>query len=246
MIEFINVSLAYNDRSVLQGLSFSAQFSEKIAILGSSGEGKTTILRLLLGLLDPNSGSIVIDGTDITAVPESARRDIRTKFTIVFQEGALFDSLSVRENVAFCLREDGSLSEKEIEESVRGFLRRVGIEDAIGLMPEQLSGGMQRRAAIARSLCACEPKMILYDEPTTGLDPVTAENICDLINGLSSGNPPQRKGIIVVTHNVSDAAKVAERFLYLKEGRIVFDGGLSELRSTADPSLREFIKEILT
>jgi phospholipid/cholesterol/gamma-HCH transport system ATP-binding protein len=245
MIEFRDVTLSYNHWTVLQGISFSARFSEKIAILGPSGEGKTTILRLILGLLRPDSGRILIDGEDITELREPELRRIRPKFTIVFQEGALFDSLSVRENVVYCLRERGGMPEEEIEARARELLRRVGIEEAIGLMPEELSGGMQRRAAIARSLCSCEPEMMLYDEPTTGLDPVTADTICGLINDLSSGAPPERKGIIVVTHDVADAVKVAERFLYLRKGRIVFDGGLSALRNTDDPDLRQFIKDIL-
>ena len=245
MIEFRDVSFSYNHGKVLQGISFSARFSEKIAILGPSGEGKTTILRLILGLLRPDGGRVLIGGTDITDLPEPELREIRTKFTIVFQEGALFDSLSVQENVVFCLRERRGLPEAEIEARARELLRRVGIEEAIGLMPEELSGGMQRRAAIARSLCSCEPVMMLYDEPTTGLDPAAADNICRLINDLSSGEPPERKGIIIVTHDVAAAVKVAERFLYLRAGRVVFDGDLSALKGTEDPGLREFIKGIL-
>jgi phospholipid/cholesterol/gamma-HCH transport system ATP-binding protein len=163
----------------------------------------------------------------------------------VFQEGALFDSLDVKENVAFCLRENSRLPEEEIDKKVRELLRRVNIEGAIHLMPEELSGGMQRRVAIARSLASCEPEMMLYDEPTTGLDPVTAETICELINELSAGVPPERRGLIIVTHDVADAAKVAERFLYLKDGRIVFDGDLHALKGTEDQGLRTFINDIL-
>jgi phospholipid/cholesterol/gamma-HCH transport system ATP-binding protein len=151
----------------------------------------------------------------------------------------------VRENVAFCLRERGGRPESEIESTVRTLLRRVGIENAIHLMPDELSGGMQRRAAIARSLAACEPKMMLYDEPTTGLDPITADTIVDLINELSAGAPPDRTGLIMVTHNVADAARIAERFLYLRDGRIAFDGDLAALKATDDPVFRRFIRNIL-
>ena len=245
MIAFQEVRLSFNEHVVLDGVSFTARFHEKIAILGASGEGKTTILRLILGLLRPDSGKIAIDGKDITFLQEAQLRDVRTKFSIVFQEGALFDSLDVKENVAFCLRENSRLPEEEIDNKVRDLLRRVNIEGAIHLMPEELSGGMQRRVAIARSLASCEPEMMLYDEPTTGLDPVTAETICDLINELSSGVPQERRGLIIVTHDVADAAKVAERFLYLKDGRIVFDGDLRALKSTEDQGLRTFIKDIL-
>jgi phospholipid/cholesterol/gamma-HCH transport system ATP-binding protein len=243
VIEFRDVGLAFNNHVVLEGLSFSADFHERIAILGGSGTGKTTVLKLMLGLVKPDGGEILIDGRDITAMSESELREERMKFSIVFQEGALFDSMSVKENVAFCLREYTDLSEEAIDEKVRSLLRRLNIEDAIDLMPEELSGGMQRRVAIARSLAACEPRMILYDEATTGLDPITANNICSLIKELSTGEPPNRVGFIIVTHKVADAARVAERFMYLKNN-IVFDGGLHELFRTGDPELREFINEL--
>jgi phospholipid/cholesterol/gamma-HCH transport system ATP-binding protein len=243
VIEFQDVGLAFNDHVVLEGLSFRADLHERIAVLGGSGTGKTTILKLMLGLMRPDSGKVLIDGQDITQMSESELREQRMKFSIVFQEGALFDSMSVRENVAFCLREYTDMSEEAIEERVRGLLGRLNIEGAIDLMPEELSGGMQRRVAIARSLAAFEPRMILYDEATTGLDPITAHNICDLIKELSTGEPPQRVGFIIVTHKVADAARVAERFMYLKNN-IVFDGGLEELYHTGDPELREFINEL--
>jgi phospholipid/cholesterol/gamma-HCH transport system ATP-binding protein len=245
MIRFQNVALAYGGHPVLDGMSFEARFHEKIAIMGSSGEGKTTILKLILGLVKPDSGRIVIDGRDITDLPEHGLRDIRMNFSIVFQEGALFDSLSVRENVAFCLRERDALPEEIVETTVRHLLRRVGIEGALNLMPDELSGGMQRRVAIARSLAACEPKMILYDEPTAGLDPITADTICDLINELSSGDPFDRTGLIIVTHDVADAVKIAERFLYLRDGSVRFDGNLEALLHAQDAELRRFIKDIL-
>jgi phospholipid/cholesterol/gamma-HCH transport system ATP-binding protein len=135
--------------------------------------------------------------------------------------------------------------EDVVESTVRNLLGRVGIEDAVDLMPEELSGGMQRRVAIARSLAGCKPRMMLYDEPTSGLDPITADTICDLINELSSGNPPERTGLVIVTHDVPDAVKVADRFLYLRNGKIRFDGDLGALTSTRDAELRRFIKDIL-
>ncbi len=247
MIEFQNVTLAYNHNNmVLNNVSFKARFHEKIAILGGSGEGKTTILRLMLGLVRPDSGKIFIDGQDITMLSESELRDARMKFSIVFQEGALFDSMNVRENVAFCFREYSNLSEEEIEKKVRELLNRLGIEEAIDLMPEELSGGMQRRVAIARSLAGCTPKMFLYDEATSGLDPLTADNICSVIRELSTGEPPDRTGFIIVTHKVSDAVKVAERFMYVRNGKIAFDGDISALRNTEDPELRTFTDELHT
>ena len=246
MIELRDVTLAYGDHVVLDRVSFKAEFHERVAILGSSGEGKTTILRLILGLVRPDSGKILINGQDITELSESQLRDFRMNFSIVFQEGALFDSMNVRENVAFCLREYTNYSEDEIEKRVRSHLNRLGIEDAINLMPEELSGGMQRRVAIARSLAGCEPKMMLYDEPTSGLDPLTADNICTLIKELSRGEPPGRTGFIIVTHKVTDAAKVAERFMYLRNGSIIFDGDIIALKNTSDTELRDFISELYT
>lgn len=244
MIEFRDIVLSYGNHVVLDGLSFNIGLHERVAILGESGEGKTTILKLILGLVRPDSGKILINGEDITEMPESSLRDVRMNFSIVFQEGALFDSLSVRENVAFCLREYSDLTEDEIEEHVRTLLKRLGIEDAIDLMPEELSGGMQRRVAIARSLAGCKPKMMLYDEPTTGLDPITSDNICSLIKELSSGEPSNRMGLIIVTHKVTDAAKVAERFMFLKSGKITFDGDIKSLKRTDDNELKRFINEL--
>jgi phospholipid/cholesterol/gamma-HCH transport system ATP-binding protein len=246
MIEFQNVKLAFDNNVVLNGVSFKADFHEKIAVLGGSGEGKTTILRLMLGLLRPDSGRVLIDGEDITDMSESELRNIRMKFSIVFQEGALFDSMSVRENVAFSLREYTDYSEEEIEKRVRELLGKLGIEDAVNLMPEELSGGMQRRVAIGRSLAGSQPLMMLYDEATTGLDPLTADNICSLINELSEGPSSERTGFIIVTHKVTDATKVAERFVYIKGGNIAFDGCINELMNTSISELREFISELYT
>lgn len=244
MIEFVDVCLSYGANTVLDRFNFRAQFHEKIAVLGGSGGGKTTILRLLLGLVRPDSGKILIDGEDITHLSEKQLRKQRMKFSIVFQEGALFDSMSVRENVAFCLREYTDLTEEEIDDRVGGLLKVLGIEAAIDLMPEELSGGMQRRVAIARSLAECQPKMMLYDEATTGLDPLTADNICTLINDLAKGEPPERTGFILVTHKVTDATKVAERYIYIRNGNIVFDGPLQALKETSDRELRMFINEL--
>ena len=244
MIEFRNVTLTHDNHVVLDNVCFSAAFHERIAILGRSGGGKTTILRLMLGLSRPDHGEILIHGQDITVLSEPELRDFRMKFSIVFQEGALFDSMNVRENVAFCLREYSNLSEEEIERRVRELLGRLGIEHAIDLMPEQLSGGMQRRVAIARSLAAGTPEMMLYDEATTGLDPLTADNICSLIRELSEGEPPRRVGFIMVTHKVTDAVRTAERVMYVKNGRIAFDGDIAALKNTGDPELRKFIGEL--
>lgn len=240
MIVFENVNFSYNNREVLKDINFSARFNEKIAILGESGEGKTTILRLIMGLIKPDSGKIYIDGDDITLMDEKDLRKVRMKFSLVFQEGALFDSLNVKENVAFCLREYTDMSEDEIDKKVKELLTLVGVKNAINLMPEELSGGMHRRVSIARSLAACNPKMFLYDEPTSGLDPVNSENICNLILDLSKDD----RGFIVVTHKISDALRLAERFMFLKNGKFIFDGNKKELLNSDLYDIKIFLNEL--
>jgi phospholipid/cholesterol/gamma-HCH transport system ATP-binding protein len=240
MIVFDRVWFAYSAREVLKDVNFSIHAHERVAILGESGEGKTTILRLILGLIRPDSGHIIIAGEDITNKTEEEFSQVRRKFSIVFQEGALFDSLNVKENVAFCLREYTKLSEDEIDKQVSELLRIVGLEEASELMPEELSGGMHRRVSIARSLAASEPKMFLYDEPTSGLDPVNADNICKLILELSR----DARGFIIVTHKVFDAMKVADRFMFLKDGMIIFDGDREKLIHAPFPEIQSFIEEL--
>jgi len=240
MIVFDRVWFSYGANQVLKDLSFSIDAHEKVAILGGSGVGKTTILKLIVGLIRPDSGRIIIDGEDITNKSEDELREVRLKFSIVFQEGALFDSLNVKENVAFCLREYTKMSEDEIDRQVRELLRVVGVEEAIDLMPDELSGGMHRRVSIARSLAACKPKMFLYDEPTSGLDPINADNICKLILDLSKN----RTGFIIVTHKVFDAMKVAERFMFLKDDIMIFDGNKEGLADTTIPEIQSFMEEL--
>ena len=240
MIEFDRVSFSYGNRLVLNDLSFSVHEDERAAILGGSGDGKTTVLKLIIGLLRPDSGKILIDGEDITEKTEDELRDIRIKFSMVFQDGALFDSLSVKENVAFPLREYTRMTEEEIDRKVRELLRRVGLEEAIGHMPEELSGGMHRRVAIMRSMAAFEPKMFLYDEATTGLDPVSADVICKLILDISE----QGGGFIIVTHKVFDAFRLANRFMFLKGGRIIFDGDREAMLGSTIPEIRIFLREL--
>ncbi len=240
MIVFDRVSFSYGIQQVLKGVSFSIPFNERVAILGGSGDGKTTLLKLIVGLLRSDSGRIVVDGEDITDKKEDELRKIRTKFSIVFQEGALFDSLNVKENVAFGLREYSKMTEEEIDKKVRELLGEVGLEHAIELMPEELSGGMLRRVAIMRSVAAFDPKMFLYDEATTGLDPVNADIICKLILDLTKGG----KGFIIVTHKVFDALRLAERFMFLKNGSILFDGNRDQLMQSSIPEIRVFLTEL--
>ena len=240
MIVFDQVSFSYGTRSILRDLSFSIHRDERVGILGGSGEGKTTILRLILGLLRPDAGKIIIDEMDITDKPEDRLSEIRKKFSIVFQEGALFDSLSVKENVIFGLREYTKMTEEALDQKGRELLSMVGLEQALELMPEELSGGMHRRVAIIRSLAAFEPEMFLYDEPTTGLDPVNADMICKLILDLSE----RGKGFLLVTHKIYDAMRLADRFMFLKNGKIIFDGKREELIRSPIPEIQIYVREL--
>ncbi len=241
MIVFDDVWFSYGDREVLKGVSFSANFDERIAVLGESGEGKTTILKLILGLIVPDKGKIIIDGVDITQLDEEELIPIRRQFSIVFQEGALFDSLPVKENVAFFMREILKLPDEQIYKRVSELLNRVGVIDAEELMPEELSGGMHRRVAIARALAAGKTKMFLYDEPTAGLDPINSERIMSLIEDLAN---KENIGFMIITHVVYVAWQLCNRFIFIKDGSILFDGNKKELILTEIPAVKDFIKEL--
>lgn len=260
MVAFRDVQLSF-DRPILRGVSFDLEPGTTKIVLGGSGSGKTTILRLILGLLKPESGSVRVDGTEVTGLTEEELRDIRLKVGMVFQEGALFDSLTVGENVGYRLVEDGELEPEQVEERVREMMGYVGLEPFYDHMPSQLSGGQRRRVAVARALVA-RPQLMLYDEPTTGLDPITSTTITDLIvkvrdlDGVSS---------ILVTHQLRDAFNVARTsmrreggevvvtvaddlsrvsgtgFLMLREGRVHFEGSAHELQTSTDEYLREFL-----
>jgi phospholipid/cholesterol/gamma-HCH transport system ATP-binding protein len=241
MISLENVSYAfpdYQDHEVLQDIKFTVNPGDTLVILGDSGSGKTTILKIILGLLKPTSGRVIIDGEEITPLKEQELMRVRRKIGMVFQEGALFDSMTVGENVAFCLKEQSGWHGKEMESRVHQILGFVDMEDCIDKMPDELSGGMRRRVAIARALASSDPKIMLYDEPTTGLDPITADTICDLINKLRD---QQKVSSVMVTHLLRDAFKVGTRFMILYEGRIIFEGTERELKSSAHPYIKKFL-----
>jgi phospholipid/cholesterol/gamma-HCH transport system ATP-binding protein len=259
ILSFRDVHLSF-DRPILKGVTFDlAQGTTKI-ILGGSGSGKTTILRLILGLLKPDAGSISVLGSEVAGMTEDEMRAVRLMVGMVFQEGALFDSQTVGQNVGYRLMEDG-LGDDEVEDRVREMLGFVELDQFYDRMPSELSGGQRRRVAVARAL-ASRPRIILYDEPTTGLDPITATTITDLIvkvrdlDGVTS---------ILVTHQLRDAFNVARtfimrkngelvpsivddlsvlegtEFLMLKEGEVEFEGSAHELQVSDDPYIREFL-----
>jgi phospholipid/cholesterol/gamma-HCH transport system ATP-binding protein len=239
-IEFIDVSKTFDDgRKVLDGISFGVEKGTTFAILGPSGVGKTVTLTHAVGLLKPDSGRIIVDGEDITEMDEAELAGVRRKAQLVFQSGALFDSLTVGENVAFPLMDSG-LSEDEIDRRVSEKLDLVEISDLADLMPSELSTGMKRAVAIARGLAA-EPKAMLYDEPTTMVDPLMSQTINKLIRKMQ-----RQLGMtqMVVTHDIANCAeKVADRVALLHEGKFVFNGTMAELYASDHPVVKEFVEE---
>jgi len=238
-IEFVDVHKSFDERKVLDGVSLGVEKGETFAILGPSGVGKTVMLTHIVGLLKPDQGRIFVDGQDITDMREAKLTAIRKKVQLVFQSGALFDSLSVWENVAFPLA-DTSLPDEEIERKVAEILKLVEIEELADLMPPQLSTGMKRAVAIARAV-AVEPQAILYDEPTTMVDPLMSQTINNLIRKMQ-----KQLGLtqMVVTHDIANCAeKVADRVALLHQGKIVFQGTISELYASDHPVVREFVEE---
>jgi phospholipid/cholesterol/gamma-HCH transport system ATP-binding protein len=262
VIELREVSLAFDEKQVLSHISFRIDLGETLFVLGVAGSGKSLLLKLILGLLKPDSGQVLVHGRDLTSLPEVELDPFRRRMGIVFQEGALFDSLSVYENVAYRLREAGFLNEEEIERRVREVLRFVDMEGAIDKMPSELSGGMRRRVSIARTIIS-EPEIMLYDSPTAGLDPVTGHTITVQIAKLRD---VQHVTSVVVTHHLQDAFVLANyaflerkqalvpalsvdhgsampltRFLLLRDGSIYFQGTPQELAGTHDPYLLKYL-----
>jgi phospholipid/cholesterol/gamma-HCH transport system ATP-binding protein len=240
VIELRHVTFAYGERPVLRDVSFSVGEGEAVVVMGPSGSGKSTILRLILGLDCPQQGEILVDHKNICRLSIRPLREIRKKIGMVFQDGALFDSLTVGENVGYYLIEHTKLQWDEIERRARTMLGFVGLDadEIIDKLPDQLSGGMQRRVAIGRALLSTDPKVMLYDEPTTGLDPDSTRNVINLINKLHT---ERSVSSIVVTHQIADAFAVADRYIVIWSGEVVFDGSLEELRECRDPRVAEFL-----
>src|SRR5213592_914875 len=240
-IEFIDVEKSFGEMNVLDGISFGVEQGETFAILGPSGAGKTVTLTLAVGLLKPDGGRIVVDGEDITEMSERELANIRRKVQLVFQSGALFDSLTVWENVAFPLSDSGH-TDADIDSKVEEYLKLVEIEELRDMKPSELSTGMKRAVAIARALAA-EPQAILYDEPTTMVDPLMSQTINKLIRKMQ-----RQLGLtqMVVTHDIANCAeKVADRVALLHEGKFVFIGTMDQLYASDHPVVNEFVEEDL-
>lgn len=258
-VVFENVSIAFEEKVVLDGVSFQLPRGETKALFGVAGSGKSTILKLGLGLLPPDSGRILVLGEEITRMTEEELFAIRRRVGIVFQESALFDSLTVRDNVAFRLMEEG-LSDEEIDQRVRESLRFVELEHTMDMFPAELSGGMRRRVAIARAIIT-QPEVLLYDSPTGGLDPVTSNTIIELI---VKQRDVYKTSALLVTHRLQDAFTMATHyfdrntnrmvplpkgqhsdvpmsFLLLRDGKVIFDADAQQLVNSKDPYIREYI-----
>lgn len=239
MIEFQDVHFHYGDLKVLDGVSFKVRKGTTKVIMGPSGTGKSTALKLVVGLLKPDSGRILVDDVDVTTADKHQLNAVRRTIGMVFQDGALFDSLTVGENVGYSLLEQGKLPMAEIEQEVLRYLDMVDLlPELLDRLPDQLSLGMQRRVAIARALAACNPTYMLYDEPTTGLDPMTLETITDLILKLQT---ELKVTSMLVTHQIPDALKVGSSFLVLGGGKVLFDGPAEALAQCEIPFVVNFL-----
>ena len=261
-IEFRNVHLSFDDRKILDGLSFTVRRGETKIILGGSGGGKSTIIKLVLGLIKPDDGEILVDGEDIFEHSEEQMMHVRKKIGMIFQEGALFDSMSVYDNVAYRLHEQ-KIDEEIVEAEVRRMLRFVELEDAIEKMPSELSGGMRRRVGIARALVG-DPKIVMFDEPTAGLDPPTARKICELAMKLRD---LEDVSSIFVTHEMNNLTYLSSEYavindkgeivyepegeklclinteiIMLRQGKIIFSGTDEQLRQNDDAYIQRFIR----
>jgi phospholipid/cholesterol/gamma-HCH transport system ATP-binding protein len=258
-IIFEDVSLSFDELMVLDGVSFELRRGETKIVFGVAGSGKSTILKLCLGLLKPDSGHIYVLGHDITAMTEEELFDLRSKVGIVFQESALFDSLNVHDNVAFRLMEE-HLPETEVDQRVRESLSFVELEEAIQKLPSELSGGMRRRVGIARAIIT-QPEVLLYDSPTGGLDPITSTTIIELI---MKQRDVYKTSALLVTHRLQDGFTLAShyydpvtrhmqpadgmpsrdihtRFMILRDGKVIFEGTAPELAKVEDPYIKEYI-----
>jgi phospholipid/cholesterol/gamma-HCH transport system ATP-binding protein len=237
MIEIINLSKSFTSSKVLDNLNLIINSGEVIVIIGRSGCGKSVLLKHIIGLIKPDMGQVIVSGSDMTRLEEYEMDKIRLSFGMLFQGAALFDSMTVGENVGFTLKEHTDTPEGEIRKKVANSLELVGLKGIEKLMPSELSGGMKKRVGLARAICN-NPKIILYDEPTTGLDPIMADAINDLIIDLNS---KLKVTSIVVTHDMVSAYKIADRIAMLYKGKIIAIGSPGEIKNTKDPVVRQFI-----
>ncbi len=239
MIEIRGLSKRLSRRPVLEGLDLDVRKGETLVVLGPSGTGKSVLLKHIIGLMQPDAGSIRIDGEEVVGLSEKELNRVRRRFGMLFQGSALFDSMTVGENVALAMQEHArGMDPAEVRRRVEERLDWVGLRDAAPMKPSSLSGGMCKRVGLARAL-AMDPEYVLYDEPTTGLDPITADVINQLIRALQK---QLRVTSVVVTHDIKSAYTVADRIVLLYKGRVMYDGTAEETRRTDDAMMRQFIE----
>ena len=238
-IQLVNLQKRFGAQEVLRGVNLEIPHGKITVVIGRSGTGKSVLLKVLMGLLRPDGGSILLGGQDMTRLGDSALLKMRNRFGMVFQNAALFDSMSVFENIAFPLREHERLKEKELKARVDAALASVGLLEHGHKDPHQLSGGMRKRAAVARALVR-KPEFLLYDEPTTGLDPIMTAHVDELIRDTQDSTPGLTS--VVISHDMQATLQIADKIAMLFEGRVIFEGTPDEVRATDHPVVRQFVE----
>lgn len=236
-LELEDLSVEFGSDRLLDKVNLRVAAGESVVLIGPSGQGKSVVLKVFAGLLPPSSGRVLVEGHDLASLSLSARTELLLKMGMLFQKNALFDSLTVADNIAFPLREKTPLSEAEIAERVAFFLDAVGLSAAGALFPDEISGGMQKRLGIARAL-ALKPQIVLYDDPTAGLDPITSRKIIDLILKLKR---EQKSTLVAVTNDMARAYQMADRIVMVVDGELIVTGNKSETREHSDPRVAQFI-----
>lgn len=237
-----DVSIDFGDGPILKKVNLEIAPGESLVLIGPSGLGKSVVLKLFAGLLQPTAGRVTVEGQDLQGLDSRARKDLQLKMGMLFQKNALFDSLSVAENIAFPMREKTNLTESEIQERVAYFLDAVGISHAAALFPDEISGGMQKRLGIARAL-ALKPQIVLYDDPTAGLDPITSRRIAELILKLRQEN---KSTLVAVTNDMARAYQLADRITMVVDGELIVTGSKAQTLAHKDPRVAQFVRGELT
>ncbi len=239
IIEINNLKKGFGKLEVLKDITMNLYQGENLVVLGKSGTGKSVLIKCIVRLLESDSGTIKVEGSEVSSLNRKELRDLRKKIGFLFQSGALYDSMSVKENLEFALRRiRKDLTEKEIGEKVKTVLENVGLSDVLNKMPSELSGGMRKRISLARTIIV-DPLIMLYDEPTTGLDPVTSNEISKLINLVQE---KYKTSSIIITHDIECARTTADRIIMLKDGKVYTEGKLEEFEASTDPIIVSFFK----
>ncbi len=238
MIKIINLRKSFGDKKVLDGVDLEIEKGKITVIIGRSGEGKSVLIKHIIGLLKPDSGQILLDDQDITAMSERDFHEVLKRFGMLFQGAALFDSMTVAENVGFALKEHTDMNDEDILKVVSEKLRRVGLVNVENMMPSDLSGGMKKRVGLARAI-VMDPEIVLFDEPTTGLDPIMSDSVADLVLETQRA---LKTTYILITHDIPFSYKIADKIAMLHEGRIIEQGTVEELKASTNPIIRQFLE----